>query len=516
MVRLLLTVVATLLLLVVVRWSQPDALRVDGFWSLAAVALVTAAGAALTLRLSRVLFTRLAPWVRGVLSTAVAFALVASFTGDFGPVVIVGAVLLALSLLFSLLRGGTLRAEPFPPDMLAVGRLAGRFAVPALWYLAAVAVVPGVQSAQRWPGALLGGIVAGGTLVTGAVLAFTRPWHAAVTPVTVDGAVRAAYGGLGHLVGIGDPHTGADLRVMGSSGVLLDLAGFLPDPTPDAVRRQAGRLTPGLVRALCAVETPQRTLLASAGYGEAVHLWDPATGKAVRALAGHLAPVNALCVVPVDGTVLLASGGGERGVRIWDPEAGRQVRMIGHGVRAGVQALCTVARDDGGRALLAAAYTDGGIRVWDPVDGRPILQIAAHSSSVNALCTGTVDGAGWLASAANDGTVRLWDLVTGKALGSFDDSSPRYALCPVELDGEVLVAAAGDGVGISLFDPATRTRRGSLGTGPVLQMLLNPRPTGWIRSMCQVGSGDDAFLMFAGYDRAVGQIRLRPALQALA
>ncbi|SCF12706.1 WD domain-containing protein, G-beta repeat-containing protein [Micromonospora haikouensis] len=472
MVRLLLTVVATLLLLVVVRWSQPDALRVDGFWSLAAVALVTAAGAALTLRLSRVLFTRLAPWVRGVLSTAVAFALVASFTGDFGPVVIVGAVLLALSLLFSLLRGGTLRAEPFPPDMLAVGRLAGRFAVPALWYLAAVAVVPGVQSAQRWPGALLGGIVAGGTLVTGAVLAFTRPWHAAVTPVTVDGAVRAAYGGLGHLVGIGDPHTGADLRVMGSSGVLLDLAGFLPDPTPDAVRRQAGRLTPGLVRALCAVETPQRTLL--------------------------------------------ASGGGERGVRIWDPEAGRQVRTIGHGVRAGVQALCTVARDDGGRALLAAAYTDGGIRVWDPVHGRPILQIAAHSSSVNALCTGTVDGAGWLASAANDGTVCLWDLVTGKALGSFDDSSPRYALCPVELDGEVLVAAAGDGVGISLIDPATRTRRGSLGAGPVLQMLLNPRPTGWIRSMCQVGSADDAFLMFAGYDRAVGQIRLRPALQALA
>ncbi|MFC5945591.1 hypothetical protein ABUL04_14640 [Micromonospora harpali] len=335
MVRLLLTVVATLLLLVVVRWSQPDALRVDGFWSLAAVALVTAAGAALTLRLSRVLFTRLAPWVRGVLSTAVAFALVASFTGDFGPVVIVGAVLLALSLLFSLLRGGT---------------------------------------------------VAGGTLVTGAVLALTRPWHAAVTPVTVDGAVRAACGGLGHLVGIGDPHTGTDLRVMGSSGVLLDLAGFLPDPTPDAVRRQAGRLTPGLVRALCAV---------------------------------------------------------------------------------------AVARDDGGRALVAAAYTDGGIRVWDPADGRPILQIAAHSSSVNALCAGTVDGAGWLASAANDGTVCLWDLVTGKALGSFDDSSPRYALCPA-------------------------------------------RPTGWIRSMCQVGSADDAFLMFAGYDRAVGQIRLRPALQDLA
>lgn len=247
--------------------------------------------------------------------------------------------------------------------------------------------------------------------------------------------------------------------------MLLDLAGLLPDPTPDAVRRQAGRLTPGLVRAICAVETPQRTLLASAGYGEAV------------------APVG-----PGD---------------------------IGHGVRAGVQALCTVTVDDGGDALVAAAYTDGAIRLWNPADGQPVRQLNGHRGSVNALCAVGVGDSVRLASAAGDGTVCGWDLDTGEALGQFDDSSPRYALCPVESDGEILVAAAGDGVGISLFDPVRLTRRGSLGTGPVLQMLLNPRPTGWIRSMCQVGSGDDAFLMFAGYYRAVGQIRLRPALRAL-
>ncbi|TDC58948.1 hypothetical protein E1258_19770 [Micromonospora sp. KC207] len=515
MARLLLVTAATLLLLVAVRWTQPGALRVDGFWPLAATAVVTAVGAVLTLRLARIVFSRVAPWVRGVGSTAVAFVLLAAFTGEFGPSATVVAVLVALSLLFSLLRGGAgaLRAEPFPPDVLAVALVVGRFAVPALWYLAAVAVVPGVQSAHRWPGALLGGVVAGGTLLVGTMLTFTRPWHAAATPVTVDGRPLAAYGGIGHLVGIGDPAAGEDLRTMGSSGVLIDLAGIFPDPLPETLGRQLSRLTPGLVRAVCAIETPRRTLLASAGYGEAVHLWNPATGEAVHALAGHLGPVNALCAVPAGGTVLLASGGGDRGIRLWDPETGRQVGLIGYGVAAAVQALCTVAGEDG--VILAAAYADGAVRLWDPAEGRPVLQMSAHGSNVNALCAVTVDGVVRLASAATDGTVRLWNLDTGAALGSFDDGSPRYALCPVTVDGEVLVAAAGDGVGISLFDPVTMTRRGSLGTGPLLQMLLNPRPTGWIRSMCQVGSSDDPFLMFAGYDRAVGQIRLRPALRSL-
>ncbi|MER5705544.1 hypothetical protein ABT023_26870 [Micromonospora sp. NPDC002296] len=514
MVRLILPVAATLLVLIAVRWSQPDALRVDGFWSLAAVAVVTALGSALTLGLSRVAFSRAAPWIRGFLSTAVAFVLLAAFTGEPGPAAVVGGILMALAVLFSLLRGGggALRAEPFPPDVLGVARLAARFVVPTAWYLAAVQVVPGVQSADRWPGALLGGLVAGGTLVAGTTLTLTRPWHACVTPVTVGGRVRAAYGGIGHVVGIGDPSTDEHLRTMGSGGVLADLSGMLPDPTPDTFRRHLDRLTPGLVRAACAIETPRRVLLASAGYGDAVHLWDPETGLAVDALAGHLGPVNALCAVPVGDTVLLASGGDDCRIRIWEPETGRQVRVVGRQVRWVVRALCTVPVD--GRTLLAAGYADGTIRLWDPVDGRLVRHLGAQQGGVNAVCTVTVDGVTRLASAAGDGTVVLWDPDSGERLGSFDDEAPRYALCAVGLDGEVLLAAAGDGIGVTLWDPASGTRRGSLGTGSLLGLLRGS--TGWIRSMCQVGDGDDAFLMLAGYDRAVQKIRLRPALRSLA
>ncbi|RGC66678.1 WD domain, G-beta repeat [Micromonospora sp. MW-13] len=514
MVRLILPVAATLLVLIAVRWSQPEALRVDGFWPLAALAVVTALGSALTLGLSRVAFSRTAPWIRGFLSTAVAFVLLASFTDGPGPAAVIGGILVALAVLFSLLRGGgrALRAEPFPPDVLGVARLAARFVVPAAWYLAAVQVVPGVQSAHRWPGVLLGGLVAGGTLVAGTVLGWTRPWHACVTPVLVDGSVRAAYGGIGHLVGIGDPSTGEHLRVMGSGGVLADLSGLLPDSLPDAFRRQLDRLTPGLVRAACAVETPRGVLLASAGYGDAVHLWDPETGRAVHALAGHLGAVNALCAVPVGDTVLLASGGDDGRIRIWEPATGRQVRVVGPRGRWVVRAMCTVPVD--GRILLAAGYADGTVRLWDPVERQLVRHLGAQRGGVNAVCAVTVDGATRLASAAGDGTVVLWDPDTGERLGSFDDESPRYGLCTVELDGEVLLAAAGDGVGITLWDPASGTRRGSLGTGSLLTMLLSP--TGWIRSMCQVGDGDDAFLMLAGYDRAVEQIRLRPALRSLA
>ena len=110
MVRLILPVAATLLVLIAVRWSQPDALRVDGFWPLAAVAVVTALGSALTLGLSRVAFSRTAPWIRGFLSTAVAFVLLAAFTDEPGPAAVVGGILVTLAVLFSLLRGGGERA----------------------------------------------------------------------------------------------------------------------------------------------------------------------------------------------------------------------------------------------------------------------------------------------------------------------------------------------------------------------------------------------------------------------
>ncbi|WP_405109288.1 hypothetical protein OG559_28250 [Micromonospora sp. NBC_01405] len=514
MVRLILPVAATLLVLIAVRWSQPDALRVDGFWPLAAVAVVTALGSALTLGLSRVAFSRAAPWIRGFLSTAVAFVLLAAFTGEPGPAAVVGGILVTLAVLFSLLRGGgrALRAEPFPPDVLGVARLAARFVVPAAWYLAAVEVVPGVQSAGRWPGALLGGLVAGGTLVAGTTLAWTRPWHACVTPVRVGGRERAAYGGIGHLVGIGDPGAGEHLRTMGSGGVLADLSGLLPDQIPDGFRRHLDRLTPGVVRAACAIETPRRLLLASASYDAAVHLWDPETGQAVHALAGHLAPVNALCAVPVGDTVLLASGGDDCRIRIWEPETGRRVRVVGPQARWVVRALCTVPVD--GRILLAAGYADSTVRLWDPVDGRLVRHLGAQQGGVNAVCAVTVDGATRLASAAGDGTVVLWDPDSGERLDSFDDEAPRYALCTVEMDGEVLLAAAGDGIGVTLWDPASGTRRGSLGTGSLLGLLNGS--AGWIRSMCQVGADDDAFLMLAGYNRAVEQIRLRPALRSLA
>ncbi|MGC4807916.1 WD40 repeat domain-containing protein [Micromonospora sp. DT233] len=515
MLRLTLPIAATLLVLLAVRWSQPDALRVDGLGPLAAVAALTAGGATLTLGLARLAFARTPPWIRGFLSTAVAFVLLASFTGGPGVVAVVGGLLMTPAVLLPLLRGGgrALRAEPFPPDVLGVARLAARFAVPATWYLAAVEVVPGVQAAQRWPGLLLGGLVAGATLVGGAVLAWTRPWHACVTPLPADDRELVAYGGLGHLVGVGDPVAGEQLRVMGVGGVLIELSGLLPAPVPDALRRTLDRLTPGLVRAVCAVGTPGRVLLASAGYGDAVHLWEPGTGRAVHALAGHRGPVNALCAVPVGDTVLLASGGDDCRILLWEPETGRRVRVVGRDARWAVRALCTVPVGD--RVLLAAGHADGGVRLWDPADGALVRLLGTQRGGVHAVCAVTDDDAVRLASAAGDGTVVLWDPDSGARLGSFADDAPRYALCALRMDGEVLLAAAGDGVGITVWDPATGTRRGSLGTGSgsLLSMLVNS--SGWIRSMCQVGDGDDARLLLAGYDRAVEQIRLRPALRSL-
>src|SRR5262245_56711950 len=84
----------------------------------------------------------------------------------------------------------------------------------------------------------------------------------------------------------------------------------------------------GVVMALTVLSSPDgRYLLASAGDGGTVRLWDPYTRTQIGdPITGHTGPVIALATLPgPDGRSLLASAGDDGTVRRWDPDTGTQI-----------------------------------------------------------------------------------------------------------------------------------------------------------------------------------------------
>lgn len=218
----------------------------------------------------------------------------------------------------------------------------------------------------------------------------------------------------------------------------------------------------GGVLAMCLVPLPgDRVLLATAGRGKSVQLWNPSTGEAVGApLTGHTEWIFTVCVLPMpDGRILLASGGSDQSVRLWDPVSGEPVGEPLAGHDDTVHVACAVPLV-GGRVLLATAGVDRTVRLWDPSTGKAVGRpMTGHREQVNAACAVPVAGERTLlATAGNDATVRLWDPVSGEPVGEplAGHAGRIDAMCVVPWpDGRTLLATAGEDATVWLWDPAT-------------------------------------------------------------
>ena len=192
--------------------------------------------------------------------------------------------------------------------------------------------------------------------------------------------------------------------------------------------------------------SPDGRVLASGSNDNTVKLWEAASGRELRTLAGHTGAVRSIAFSP-DGHIL-ASGSDDKTIKLWDVVSGRELlTLTGH-----TDKINSVAFSPDGRTLASGAgdvviSQDNMIKLWDVASGHELRTLAGHTDKINSVAF-SPDGR-TLASGSDDKTIKLWDVATGDELRTLAGHSSGVASVAFSPDGRVLASGSRE---IKLWD----------------------------------------------------------------
>ncbi|MFI2379008.1 WD40 repeat domain-containing protein [Streptomyces sp. NPDC018964] len=209
------------------------------------------------------------------------------------------------------------------------------------------------------------------------------------------------------------------------------------------------------VRCLTDTTVPGRI---ATGHGDgSITLWDTASGP-LTTFRGEGEPVTALAALRVDGTDLLAAAGSGPTIDLWDTDTGRRTgRLTGH--TDAVTALRAIPADDGDR--LASTARDNTVRLWNADAVRHTIRgTATAPAAVAAAITPDPVAPPQLAVHYSTARTQVWDTRTGTVTGSFDrgsnHASSALGWAPEKENRRLLLWAAPDH-SIRAWDPVRGT-----------------------------------------------------------
>ncbi|GLC60336.1 hypothetical protein PLESTB_001601200 [Pleodorina starrii] len=174
--------------------------------------------------------------------------------------------------------------------------------------------------------------------------------------------------------------------------------------------------------------------------------------RAARWLEAHVSSASmgftSTTCLQMDDTKVVSGDG--NAVRLWEHATGRRIATLqGHPGR-----VTSVAFDD---SLLVSGCAGAVVKLWSMDDLRCRRTLRGHDGAVTSCC---LLPTGIPVSGGEDGLMRLWDVASGSAIVSLEAGQPVLAMQAHAASGHLVSAA---GWGVQIWDVSTATLLHTLG-----------------------------------------------------